>query len=79
MNYIAQTIENEMKLMTTHQKLYNLRKSHSDADILDALDYCTDGIRMAMTSLINKQYCSGTEIIEREELVDKDIIESMME
>ena len=77
MNNIALTIENDLKLMTTHQKLYNLRKSHSDEDILDALDYCTDGIRMATTSLINKQYCGSDVIIEREELVDRDIIEEM--
>ena len=66
-----------MKLMTTHQKLYILRKSYHDEDILDALDYCTDGIRMAMTSLINKQYCGSDVIIERPELEYADIIESM--
>lgn len=77
MNDIALTIENDMKLLTTHQKLYSLRKSYSDEDILDALDYCTDGIRMALTSLINKQYCGSDVVIERVEVVDKDIIEEM--
>jgi hypothetical protein len=77
MNSIAQTIENEMKLLTTPQKLYTLRKSYSDEVILLSLYDCSRGNREAIGSLINKHYCGNTEIIERDELVDADIIEEM--
>ena len=77
MKELANKIENEYKLLTTQQKLYTLRKSFSDSYILEALEYCSIGIRSSLTSLMNKHYCGSGAVIEREELVDKDIIESM--
>ena len=77
MNIIAYTIENEMKLLTTSQKVYNLRKSYSDESILLSLCDCSRGNREAIGSLINKEYCGSDVVIERPELVDKDIIEEM--
>jgi len=76
MNIIAQEIET-MKLLTTHQQLYKLRKQFSDSDILESLCDCSRGVKMALESLINKEYCGTTEIIERIELVDADIIKEM--
>ena len=66
-----------MKLLTTHQQLYKLRKQFSDSDILKSLCDCPRGVKMALESLINKEYCGSDVIIERVELVDADIIEEM--
>jgi hypothetical protein len=41
------------------------------------LEYCSIGVRSSISSLINKEYCGSDVVIERPELVDKDIIEEM--
>lgn len=78
MNHIAQTIEDEMKLMTTPQKLKELRKFYSDEVILLSLYDCSRGNREAIGSLLAKEFTGATEYLERPELVDADIIESMI-
>jgi hypothetical protein len=74
---LANKIENEYKLLTTAQKLRKLRKHNTDAYILQVLEYCSIGVRSSISSLINREYCGSDVVIERPELVDKDIIEEM--
>ena len=57
MNDLARKIM-DMKLLTTAQRLSKLRKSHSDSDILEALEYCSIGIRSSLSSLIDKEVAS---------------------
>jgi hypothetical protein len=76
-NHIAQTIENEMKLLTTSQKVYTLRKSYSDEVILESLCDCSSGNRMAITSIINREYCGSDIVIERAEMDYKDIVSEL--
>lgn len=75
MNIIAQDIST-MKLLTTSQRLYTLRRKYSDIEIINALDYCERGIREALSDLLAKRH-TDTTYIEREETPDKDIIEEM--
>lgn len=69
-------VDHEYKLLTTAQKLHALRKRFTDAYIRENLDGCLRGNREALLMLLNKHHTEGS-YIEREELVDKDIIESM--
>jgi hypothetical protein len=70
MKELAKRIEAEMKLLTTSQKLHNLRKSHNDSDILEALEYCSIGIRSSLSSLISKEVSSTRYSAEEREQQD---------
>jgi len=77
---IVHTIKKSAKgliLITNDYDVFLYADSQIAKHILEALEYCSIGIRSSLTSLMNKHYCGSNVIIEREELVDKDIIESM--
>ena len=66
MNNIAMTIENDMKLLTTSQKLHSLRKYYSDRDIIYSLSFCSRGQREAMMTLFDKSVVARYESEDRE-------------
>ena len=66
MNNIAMTIENDMKILTTSQKLHKLRKDYSDRDIIYSLSFCSRGNREAMMTLFDKSVVAKYESEERE-------------
>lgn len=70
MKELAKRIETEMKLLTTSQKLHKLRKSFNDSDILEALEYCSIGIRSSLSSLIDKEVSSTRYSSEEREILE---------
>jgi hypothetical protein len=65
MNNLAKEIM-AMNLLTTHQRLHKLRKNYSDTEIIEALEYCSIGVRSSITSLLNKDVVARYEAEERE-------------
>ena len=72
MKELAKRIETDMKLLTTQQKLHKLRSSHNDSDILEALEYCSIGIRSSLSSLIGKEVSSNRYSSEEREILESD-------
>ena len=66
MKSIARIIDEDMKLLTTSQKLHKLRKDYSDRDIIYSLSFCSRGNREAMMTLLDKSVVAKYESEDRE-------------
>ena len=73
---IAMVIEDSFKLLTTAEVVASYRISGQLPRLVDALQYMSKGNREALIDCLHGVVPTPKQTIEREELVDRDIIES---
>ena len=75
---LGQMIDTHSYLNTTSQTLAYARRHHTDAFIVDSLEYCSRGNKEALLKLIDKHNIKKDTDIERSYIEDKDIINELM-